>query len=85
MAKKIAVDMDLEVAKLNDAADAWIDDDSGISIYTLIRRKLRAIKTSPEMRLAIYLKYCFGPALSGEDNDGWIQEAKELRKILGGL
>ena len=78
------LDFNAEVAKLNDLGEDWISDPKGISIYTLMRQALKKIKTSPEMRLAIFMKYSYGWLYSGEENRDWIQAAKEIVKILGG-
>ena len=77
-------DFDAEVAKLHQVGEDWMGTNGKSSIYVVIRRALKKIKTTPEMRLAIYMKYNYGPNFEGEDNASWIRDAKDMVKILGG-
>ena len=78
------LDFDAEVVKLREIGEEWIDGSGRPSIYVVIRRALKKIKTTPEMRLAIYMKYNYGLKFEGEDNASWIRDAKNMVKILGG-
>jgi hypothetical protein len=84
MAQKQVVNFDAEIEKLEEATDEWIGGSWGTSIFTHLRRVTKKIKASPEIRLAIYLKYTYGTRYSGETNEEWIEAAKEFKKILGG-
>lgn len=85
MAKKFQkVDFDAEAAKLDQVSADWVDSDTEISLEAVLRGRLKKIETTPEVRLAIYMKYSFGACLHGTTNKEWIETAQNMIKILGG-
>ena len=80
----MALDFDAEILELERVSDEWMNSNGTRSLDTVLRRALKRIKTTPEMRLAIYLKLSYGGLYHGEEKADWIHSAKEISKILGG-
>jgi hypothetical protein len=81
--KKHVADMDESCALLNTVGEEWIGSGSNVRLETLVRRTLKKISNDPHFNLAVYLKYNFGHLCTGEDNESWLETAKNISKILG--
>ena len=67
------------VTKIEEKVINW--NEKG-SIYTLTVNAARKLSKDPIFNLAVWMKYCYGPLYTGENEEDWVQSAKDAVRIL---
>lgn len=62
-------------ALIEETANNWVGRGKG-SIFAATTRRAKKLSNDPIFNAAAYMKYSFGPCLSGEQDEDWLESAK---------